>query len=106
MGVESGDGSGQGPEDGIGSGAAEVPPGLTDDAGACVVRRIVINPGRGLIIDVPRSTITTLIGASGEALGAGHAGASMLMDMGRKMVGGEAPGPPQDVGGAGERAEL
>lgn len=74
-------------EDGAGSAAAA-------DAASCIVRRFVIDPGRNVVRDGSGQTVAFLMGAGGEALGAGSAGAKFALGIGRKLVGAETPDAP------------
>lgn len=77
MGAEQG-GEQQQPEDG------------DPDAAECFVRRIVIDPGKHLLIDVSGKTAIT----TGEkAVRAGVAGTSFAINLGRKLVGSEVTEP-------------
>lgn len=78
---EAGEGSG-GDESGDGSRPS------ARDTGDCIVRRLVIDPSRGLLIDVPGARATTMLGE--KVLGAGLAGVKLGVNVGRGVLGGQA----------------
>lgn len=89
-------------EDGGGSDSDEAEASAAGmDAGSCIVRRVVIDPTRCLVVDVPSRTATVLIGAGGEAAGAGVAGASFAVGLGRRLLGVETPEPAPAAGADG-----
>ncbi|HEX5744356.1 MAG TPA: hypothetical protein VFX84_02810 [Candidatus Saccharimonadales bacterium] len=83
-------------------GAEQIEPAGEDDGGSaaaadaasCIVRRFVIDPSRRVLIDVPGRTVRSL---GSEAVDAGLAGAGRAVDIGRKVVGAEAPEPAAEA---------
>lgn len=88
MGVEEGDRA-PGEDDGVGNAGAGN--ASAAEAAGCIVRRFVIDPGSRVVRDGSGNTVAALIGAGGEALEAGSAGAKFALGIGRKLVGAEAP---------------
>lgn len=88
MGVEDGTSSAE-PTDGEGgTDIGEGPRPVAKDAGACAVRKLVIDPTLRALIDVRASSATSLVGQVGEkVLDAGVAGISFPIDVGRRMIG-------------------
>jgi hypothetical protein len=70
------------------------------EAASCVVRRFVIDPGRNVVRDGSGQTVAFLMGAGGEAIEAGSAGARLVLGIGRKLIGSETSGasPDEDTG--------
>jgi len=95
MGAEDGrmpaDGAG---EDGGGAEPGEGSRPSARDTGDCIVRRLVIDPSRGLLIDVPGARATTMLGE--KVLGAGLAGVKIGVDVGRGVLRGPAV-PPAEI---------